>query len=368
MHVRSQKRKMSSSQFKSPSRVLGICLLSAIAGIVITYVLFGFGQPDASYGGYYRNLEVRNTNTSNHVPNVMRFKDYRERFWIPIEMMIEDVLNQDSSTRTSSTTTAATSSIDSSNHIDRSLNRSIWNDQELASNIRAGLCLFFLFVLGIFGRRRRMKTRFAVLRARSQDDTIAHGRHRIRLDKDEKKMGREDKYDGACSHTLCGCYPVDTLEGDVEENHDCMNSGFAKLSSWCCGGACRLWLQWFSLCALAQEAREARLLLPPKDQRVDYITHQPFAEYFEDVHFLRRTWKSKGERPSWKLHLSALSKLSRYILTTFITVTIVIIVTERFNPRAVFSWADACVLIMTFVQSFIVLGKCTGGGRPFLLL
>ena len=75
-----------------------------------------------------------------------------------------------------------------------------------------------------------MKTRFAVLKARLQDDKVFFGplsanRRRGR------KMDREDKYDGACSHTLCGCYPVDKVEEEEAEALDCMNWGVAKLSN-----------------------------------------------------------------------------------------------------------------------------------------
>eukprot|EP00957_Ditylum_brightwellii_P123548 9419995-Ditylum_brightwellii.AAC.2 len=34
---------------------------------------------------------------------------------------------------------------------------------------------------------------------------------------DEK---REDKYDGACSHTLCGCYPVDPVQYVDEDGEE----------------------------------------------------------------------------------------------------------------------------------------------------
>ena len=198
-----------------------------------------------------------------------------------------------------------------------------------------------------------MKSRYAVLKARSEDDKVFYGANRIRLSRKELKMGKADKYDGACSHTICGCYPVDKLKGDDDEvDLDCMTKCFNKFSNLFCAVCCRMWVQCFSICALAQEARETRLLLPPKDQRVDYITHQPFAEYFKDIHFLRR---SGGY--GWKSHFAALSRLSRYILITFVSATILFIVTEQFNPRAIFSWADACVLIMTFIQSFVVLGK-----------
>ena len=336
-----------------------------MVGVAITYVIWGFGLQSDDYGYYgnnYRHLEeeVNKDHAHAHVPNIMRFKDYRERFWIPVEIMAKDILFQHNNGEDLDVQNFRNDfdiDVGTDVDVDRSLGQTsvltkILNDQELAYNIRAILCIMFFLVLGIFGRRRRMKTRFAVLKARSDDDKVFYGANRIHLSRKGSKMGRADKYDGACSHTICGCYPVDKLEGDDEVDPDCMTKCFNKFSGICCAVCCRMWVQCFSICALAQEARETRLLLPPKDQRVDYITHQPFGEYFKDVHFLR---KSGGY--GWKSHFSALSRLSRYILTTFVSATIIIIVTEQFNPRAIFSWADACVLIMTFIQSFVVLGK-----------
>lgn len=99
-----------------------------------------------------------------------------------------------------------------------------------------------------------------------------------------------------------------------------------------------------------------RLLLPPRYQRIDYITHQPFSEYQKDVNELRRGWMGKKRRKSGFLpHFNALSRLSRYILSTAGLTTLIIVLTLLFNPRAGFSWPDAVLLLATFAQSFLVL-------------
>jgi hypothetical protein len=99
-----------------------------------------------------------------------------------------------------------------------------------------------------------------------------------------------------------------------------------------------------------------RLLLPPRFQRVDYITHQPFIEYQKDVNDLRRGWLGKTRRKAGMMpHIYALSKLSRGIVIGSTTTVVVILLTLLFNPRASFSWSDAIVLVATFVQSFLVL-------------
>lgn len=220
-----------------------------------------------------------------------------------------------------------------------------------------------------------MRTRFYLVRARAQEDHLYYASsdeaaaRRVAFDDT-----REDKYEGACGHTLCGCYPVDEVEMDQEdENVEVADSGIFKrkrkphhedivarsfncFMASCCGVLCKCWFQCLSICALAQEAREVRLLLPPRYQRIDYITHQPFHEYQEAVNDLRRGWLGKARRVSGIIpHYNALSRLSRYILILSLVVNITIVATLVFNPRAAFSWQDAVVLLATFLQSFLVL-------------
>ena len=247
---------------------------------------------------------------------------------------------------------------------------------DLASNIRFALLFTFLLFLGFLGRRRRMRTRFYLVRARAQEDHLFYASTQVGDAKRVKyENSREDQYEGACSHTLCGWYPSDEVveEEEVVDSVEVTDSGIFKrkkkhhnedvvarifnfLMSLCCGFACKCWFQCMSVCALAQEAREIRLLVPPRYQRIDYITHQPFHEYQKDVNDLRRGWMGKsrkkaGIRPHW----NALSRLSRYILVTFILAICTIVASLIFNPRVGFSWPDVIVLSATFVQSFLVL-------------
>jgi hypothetical protein len=145
-------------------------------------------------------------------------------------------------------------------------------------------------------------------------------------------------------------------ETKKRKHSDCVSRGFSCFLACCCGVVCKCWFQCLSVCSLAQEAREMRLLLPPRFQRVDFITHQPFIEYQKDVNDLRRGWLGKTRRKAGMMpHIYALSKLSRGIVIGFTTTLVVILLTLLFNPRASFSWSDAIVLVATFVQSFLVL-------------
>jgi len=80
--------------------------------------------------------------------------------------------------------------------------------RDIASDVRLDLFFCFLLFLGILGRRRRMRTRFYLVRVRTQEDHLYYASsdegaaRRFTFD-----AARENQYEGACSHTLCGCYP-----------------------------------------------------------------------------------------------------------------------------------------------------------------
>jgi len=247
--------------------------------------------------------------------------------------------------------------------------------RDLASDLRISLFVAFLIVLGILGRRRRMRTRYYLVRARAQEDHLFYASSGTGIKRVGFQDSREDQYEGACSHTLCGCYPIDPprkgdeIEDEVQvndegvsqqkkksHNEDCVGRGFNCLLGLCCGFICKCWFQCLSICALAQEAREIRLLVPTRFQRVDYITHQPFHEYQKEVNDLRRGWMGKTRKKSGIMpHFNALSRLSRYILVLSLLLTVVVAATLFFNPRASFSWPDVIILSATFLQSFLVI-------------
>ena len=301
-----------------------------------------------------------------HRPNgIFKIRDLNEGLWIPaVDFLKEEWHSQQNDDRrnledygTSSTTT------------DQAKKR------DLAADLRHSFILVFLVVLGILGRRRRMRTRYYLVRARAQEDHLFYASSGVGVKRVAFQDSREDQYEGACSHTLCGCYPTDPpKEGDeiddaVEvsddgvtqrkkkrHHEDCVSRGFDCLVQLCCGALCKCWFQCLSISALAQEAREIRLLLPTRFQRIDFITHQPFYEYQKHLNDLRRGWLGKTRGKSGMLpHFNALSRLSRFILGGFFITFVVILATLLLNPRASFSWPDAVVLIATFLQSFFVI-------------
>jgi hypothetical protein len=340
------------------------------------------------------SLEWTGPQQQQHPPlGIFPLRDYKEYMWDPIRSFVRNEWYRDEAiydnsninpTRTRFRRDAeddtddandASSSSSSSSANNGSDSGIVEYERDIASDIRVALFFSFLLFLGVLGRRRRMRTRFHLVRARAQEDHLYYASsdeaaaRRVAFDDT-----REDQYEGACSHTLCGCYPVDEVDSTIDdENVQVTDSGIFRrklkrhnediiarslncLMATCCGSLCRCWFQCLSICALAQEAREVRLLIPPRYQRIDYITHQPFHEYQEAVNDLRRGWLGKARRISGFLpHYNALSRLSRYILLLSIATVLAILATLLFNPRAAFSWQDAVILVATFLQSFLVL-------------
>ncbi|KAI2513360.1 hypothetical protein MHU86_1131 [Fragilaria crotonensis] len=385
----SSRRAGNKSVHRYPSRVISYALLVTILLMGGTFVVLGFGSSQTlqqySEGDYYDVLEddgqvyYENTDddgrfvnddanggnannqgddanggnannqgddangngrllTSMRISGVFKIREYQENIWDPFLQLVHDEWHRDDYQR-----------------------RLVSNAGDVGGTIRMVLALLFLVVLGVVGRRRRMRTRYALVRARAQEDHLHYA-----SGTDAKVESTEGNYEGACSHTLCGCYPVDPpmQETHVEVNQfgkkrkyeDCVSRGFQCLMGCCCGVLCKCWFQCMSVCALAQEAREARLLVHPKFQRIDYITHQPFSEYQAAVNDLRRGWLGKTRRKAGFVpHIQALSRLSRYILITFSSVIVILSATLLFNPLASFSWPDLIVLMATFVQAFLVL-------------
>jgi hypothetical protein len=351
-------------------------------------------------GNRVRHLEVDDEGRVHKTRGVFKLRDYQQGLWDPVWGFLRDEWNRDQdesqvaeksgqrhrlqqNSASGYSGYTANSGTNSSGSASESSSDDFYNEVEevmrrrgLAANIRVGLLFAFLLFLGILGRRRRMRTRFYLVRARAQEDHLYYASADVgsvrRVANDDS---REDQYEGACSHTLCGCYPVDEVEPGEEahEEVEVTDAGIFKrkkkryhedstarifncLMATCCGMACKCWFQCLSICALAQEAREIRLLLPPRYQRVDYITHQPFHEYQKAVNDLRRGWLGKTRGKGGIMpHFDALSRLARYILALFTFSLVAITATLLFNPMAAFSWQDAVVLAATFLQSFLVL-------------
>jgi len=343
-----------------------------------------------------RDLKSGSSSRRHSFNGIMKLREYREHVVDPVFAMAShtytDFMTQFDEDQTLNFSSSPSKSHDihfhqqQQQHWNRKLDGNYDHQQQedVGQQVRTIIIVVFLFMLGVVGRRRRMRTRFAILRSRAQDDHLYYASLLTNPSGSlatpdgtlmENFHEREDKYDGACSHTLFGCYPVDNqvahyadYDGDGDDGDDdsldsqaprkkrkggdFMTRSMDSIFQCCCGMLCKCWCQLFSICALAQEAREARLLLPPKMQRVDLLTHQPFHEYAKDVNDVRRRYMTRASR-TWVQHYAALSRLSRYILLGFFVIAALVATTMLVHGG--FSWGDVMVLGATFVQSFLVL-------------
>ena len=159
------------------------------------------------------------------------------------------------------------------------------------------------------------------------------------------------------SHGLCGCARVDVLprsgRATMEQEHDeveyeeddFIQEDFCTklwrmIACLCCGGCCcHCWIQCCGICAIAQEHRHLKRILPsPRDHpdykdlwQRDYVTLQPWSDYvpkFQQVRELRRG--------NILAHIRAMSQLSsRLAIGVIMVLLLVLIVT--FLPLSIIS-------------------------------
>ena len=205
------------------------------------------------------------------------------------------------------------------------------------------------------------------------DDDEEYHRHNY-----DSTLG-QTRFEMNCAHRMCGCYPSDiapaTSSTQMNNNNDSIESDYVLYQStaassnnngdlctkiWntfskpcltcvpCCGSyGCHL--QFCGFCALAQEAREANLILPRYMRMVDYITMEPFLFYYPRILQLRRTTGSFWD------HCSALSLLSRMTLQTLAAIFVTLMVISLINAIGYWNLTDMVVLGATFFQAFAVM-------------
>jgi len=147
-------------------------------------------------------------------------------------------------------------------------------------------------------------------------------------------------------HFPCFCYrSIPSLEEDEYNSSDLCTNLWNIGKKFCCG-CCGCWCQLFGICAIAQEDREMQMLLPKKEFQIDYITFEPYCDYFRRILSLRHSQKS-----SFIEHVSALSKLSLKLLRIFsvgfLAISVILIAT--YQPMQI------VVVLATFSQAFLVL-------------
>jgi len=134
---------------------------------------------------------------------------------------------------------------------------------------------------------------------------------------------------------------VEQPEADVcTRLWDCLSRTF-----WCCG----CWCQCCGICAVAQEEREVNRLTGNEQQKIDYITFQPYSEYYPSIqnlveHKIRSPWK----------HIQSISILSSKLLKNVVAVLVVLLVYSLAKIDSNFTWVNMIVLFLTLGQAFFI--------------
>jgi RsiW-degrading membrane proteinase PrsW (M82 family) len=207
-------------------------------------------------------------------------------------------------------------------------------------------------------RSERMRVRRAVMRKlfekRGGDEDLATPDTHLQL----------HAHDIRSAHATCSCYPKDVaylMARDEDEPHDTPPPAPRDLCTclWdsmrclCCGWCCGCWVQLCGMCAIGQEDREIQLLLDKGQLQVDYITFQPYGDYFPEIQQLRATNDGSVVR-----HWRALSLLSYNLVKILATCLIVLTIVSLLQLDPKFQIQNLVIVLATFTQAFLILFFC----------
>lgn len=189
--------------------------------------------------------------------------------------------------------------------------------------------------------------------------TVRYGRDYYEASVDDADLGQTEG-NMLCAHRCCGCYPSDDkgLDATTMDDEDPIDANRVDMCSWfsrcfsavCCGKLFSCQLQVLGVCALAQEGRELDRIVPQHERRFDYVTFQPYVNYYNSI----RTLRKEGNDKIWS-HYTALSKLSRILLKSlFSFISIMAIIALVVSPPG-FQWQNLLVFLGTFLQAFFTL-------------
>ncbi|KAL7532943.1 hypothetical protein ACHAXR_004943 [Thalassiosira sp. AJA248-18] len=139
----------------------------------------------------------------------------------------------------------------------------------------------------------------------------------------------------------------DGVEEDAVPEEDLCTRLWGCLSNtfWCCG----CWCQCCGCCALAQEEREVNRLTGNEEHKIDYLTFQPYSEYYPSVQQLQ---ENRSKNPL--KHIRAISDLSSKLLKNVAAVLLALILFALSDIDANFTWENMLVLLLTLGQAFFI--------------
>ena len=159
---------------------------------------------------------------------------------------------------------------------------------------------------------------------------------------------------------ICGCtaYKFEqeeyqALQQSRADRADFCTKLWHAASELCMGALCRCWCLWCGVCALAQENRQLKKLLPASAFDIDFVTYQSWEDYVPALVSLRN--RKDGSLTS---HYSSLSDLSKLLLQYSSAIFGLCALFAFSNMFDSFTWPNLIVLFMTLVQAFSILFVC----------
>jgi RsiW-degrading membrane proteinase PrsW (M82 family) len=170
----------------------------------------------------------------------------------------------------------------------------------------------------------------------------------------EYYMG-QTKSDLRRAHYPCSCYVTDRALRGQDDNSDGENictRFFQCYTNSCCGALSGMHLQICGICALAQEARQVESLLHPGYRHIDYVTMQPYLEYYPLIYDDRHNEESET---SW---WERLSQFSKWVIGTSLGFLILLLIWSFFSTSLNHKFApkNFIVFCATLMQALCLLG------------
>ncbi|KAL7489853.1 hypothetical protein ACHAW6_015569 [Cyclotella cf. meneghiniana] len=219
----------------------------------------------------------------------------------------------------------------------------------------------YLVILGVYSRYQRRSMRVEIVKKLYEERVAARGEN---VDSNQLRLFLErSRYDTSTPHRSCWCYAIDDIFFEDEVPAPVVNGrddvldidGDFCTRLWSClantfwASCCGCWCQCCSICAVAQEEREVNRLTGNEDYTMDYVTFQPYSEYYPAIQNLRDNQITS----LWK-HMTALSELSVKLLKSLVAVLAVLFIFALSNIDENFSWGNMIVLLLTFGQAFFI--------------
>lgn len=170
--------------------------------------------------------------------------------------------------------------------------------------------------------------------------------------------GEQSAADIASAHSCCcGFYGEDghmdqwnENENNFGEKKDMCTEIWKFFAQMCCVACTHSFCQVCGICALAQESREIEKLVEPRKTWIDFVTFEPFSNFYYKIVQLRI---SRDSNP-WS-HYRAVSKLSKLLIKTLVSVLTSLVFVSFLKFNTMFTWQNVLVFAATFFQAFVIL-------------